>query len=86
MQITAELRNWKKATYLNGDIYWGNVYNDTKGRFKNGALIRTSLVKAVQVHSCGSDILAITLNSVYLLKEEHRFTEPRTEAQMCPAT
>lgn len=88
MQITAELRNWKKATYLNGDIYWGNVYNDTKGRFRNGARIHTSLVTGYSPDLNDEETTFVhTLNSVYLIRKDQEYRPPvegLSEAQGAP--
>lgn len=60
-RVTARLENWRIEKTRYGQIYWGNVYGDAKGRFYDGQHIHTSLV----VKREGQVIY--TLNSVYQL-------------------
>lgn len=61
-QYDAELRNYKiLPAYAGGLVATGEVYNDSKGRFADGELIRTSPVKVVK------DGILITRNTRYKL-------------------
>jgi hypothetical protein len=61
-QYDAELHNYKiLPAYGGGLVASGNVYKDSKGRFYDGELIRTSLVKDVK------DGILITRNTRYKL-------------------
>jgi hypothetical protein len=58
----AELHNYKiLPAYAGGLVATGEIYNDSKGRFADGELIRTSLVKDVE------DGIIITRNTRYKL-------------------
>lgn len=57
----AELHNWGKA----GNRYFGEIYNDTKGRFEDGTSVNTSSAVAVE-----GDIL-VTKNTRYKLVNQH---------------
>ena len=60
----AELREWvhtPPAIGIHSGFYHGYIYNDTKGRFPDDTLIRTS-----EVVSVDGDILK-TLNTTYKL-------------------
>lgn len=46
-------------------IYWGNVYGDTKGRFRGGELIHTSWV----VSGPDENGIIKTRNSVYKIED-----------------
>ncbi len=55
------LENW---SYKEGDLLvWGNVYDDTKGRFEDGSYIHTSQIVHLDIE--GGHVR--TLNSLYLL-------------------
>lgn len=58
--ITATLKNW----YFVDGVIFGDIYEDTKGRFKDGAHVRTSRILAI------TDNVAQTLNSVYKLENK----------------
>ena len=60
-QITGKLERWRIQRYPQGVIYWGFIYGDTKGRFRDGAYIHTSLVEKREEQTI------YTLNSVYEL-------------------
>lgn len=63
-QITGRLENWTIQKYPEGEIYWGSIYGDNKGRFLDGTFIHTSLVT-----SRAGDLIH-TLNSTYILGKE----------------
>ena len=71
MQVTATLKQWKKGTGWYHSCYWGNIYNDSKGRWSDGTRIHTSSVK--EKKDMGDHYLLITLNSVYILPKEEEF-------------
>lgn len=71
-KITGKLEQWSKDPMFN--IYWGYVYGDTKGRFRDGTWIHTSSVVKVE------DGFVHTLNSLYELGEP-MFIEPREEVK-----
>ena len=58
MTITATLKN---ACRL-GDVYFGDIYGDTRGRFTDGTPVRTSKVLSV----IGN--LVTTQNSIYQIE------------------
>lgn len=62
-KVTGILRNW---VWDKRGIYWGNVYNDINGRFRDGTWIHTSLVEEYNPDAKRGDLIT-TLNSVYLL-------------------
>ena len=53
--VTAKLKN----AYRIGNVYSGNIYGDTRGRFPDGELVRTSAVQSVDGN------IVTTANSVY---------------------
>lgn len=55
MTITAKLKN----AYRIGDVYFGDIYGDTRGRFSDGTPVRTSKVLSVNGN------LVTTQNSIY---------------------
>jgi hypothetical protein len=62
MEYDAELHNYEENHYSDTKSYYtGNIYADTKGRFCNGAIIRTSLSVKVE------DGILHTLNTRYKL-------------------
>ncbi len=62
LHYDAELHNYKiLPAYAGGLVATGEVYNDSKGRFADGELIRTSLVNDVE------DGILITRNTRYKL-------------------
>lgn len=63
MKATALLYNWHRF----GQKIIGEIYGDTKGRFKDGELIRTSTVERFDGD------LVFTRNSVYKLGKELRY-------------
>jgi hypothetical protein len=78
MEITATLTNWKFVPNEYGGYIWGNVFGDTKNRFRDGTRIHTSQIKAVEDTPGGK--VAITLNSNYLL------SEAQLEGRRCEAS
>jgi hypothetical protein len=63
-EITGTLKEWAIHTWpgTNKKVAIGKVYNDTKGRFPDGYVIRTSYIVAEQ------DGYIRTRNSVYKLE------------------
>ena len=55
------LENW----YKRGEVYCGQIYGDTKGRFQDGEMIHTSRVVS------RDDYTIRTLNSIYTLGDPH---------------
>ena len=55
--ITGTLQNWAKS----GQVFYGEIYGDSKGRFPDGTPIRTSRVEEI----VGDTVY--TLNSIYKL-------------------
>ena len=53
--VTAKLKN----AYRIGKVYSGNIHGDTRGRFPDGELVRTSAVQSVDGN------IVTTANSVY---------------------
>lgn len=63
VQVTADLSNWWKDPFYN--VYNGLIYNDTKGRWKDGTAIHTSdIVNTDEYNDC---FIVTTRNSVYRL-------------------
>ena len=67
MGPTGRLENWRFDA--NNGVLWGNLFNDTRQRWEEGAYIHTSYVKA-QVFNEG-DVVQ-TLNSSYLLGQQQQ--------------
>lgn len=72
-EVTARLENWR----LDGfgfDIIWGEIYDDSKGRFPDGTTIHTSSIpgykEKAKKFKKGDRVQ--TLNSVYLLGNKKR--------------
>lgn len=58
------LKNWEIQKYWDGSmVIRGDIYNDSRGRFKDGTPIRTSKLKYVDFEK----LLAKTKNSLYNL-------------------
>lgn len=57
VEYDAELRNWREL----GNAYYGEIWNDSKGRFPNGHTVKTSKVVKVE------DNILHTRNTRYLL-------------------
>lgn len=51
--------------FIAGNMAWGEVYNDGKGRFADGTHIRTSLIQ--EIYEEDGKTFAKTMNSVYEL-------------------
>lgn len=71
-EITGRLENWYFDLYFN--VIWGQVYDDSKGRFIDGTLIHTSDLIIPRNHTrkdppVEGDIMQ-TRNSRYLLGKE----------------
>lgn len=76
MTITGELREWQADhSFPKHVIYWGRVFGDVKGRFKDGSRIHTSYVKHVE--DCGDHLILTTRNSVYKLMKDQAYVHPR---------
>lgn len=82
MKITAELRNWH---YNEGwNVFTGDIYDDTKGRWEDGTHIHTSTV--VERIDDGERELIVTRNSVYVIYPDKASREDHTEEFVSPAT
>jgi hypothetical protein len=64
VQPTATLRDCSKDYYGKQYIVWGNIYGDTRGRWRDGTRIHTSDVKSFDE---ATQILH-TLNSSYKIE------------------
>ncbi len=62
--VTGRLENWRRLPTAIGDIVFGDVFEDAKGRFPDGSTIRTS-----PVVSTTGDLL-FTTYSIYRLGKE----------------
>lgn len=58
-EVTGRLENWRWSPLEH--VYWGNIYDDIRGRFFDGQYIHTSYV------ICAEGDIAHTLNSTYKL-------------------
>lgn len=65
MEITARLENWVRDPIFR--IIWGNVYDDSRGRFPDGTLIHTSDIDVKELSNASEGECVDTLNSRYLL-------------------
>lgn len=72
-EVTGILKNWKIVNSYGFDIVWGNVYDDAKERFSDGAYIHTSYVTEKQDH--GDYYIFVTRNSIYRCKKEEEVIE-----------
>lgn len=68
MEYTARLENWVKDD--THSVIWGFVYEDSKGRFRDGTWIHTSYIDADLFISAKEDDVVKTLNSSYLLGKQ----------------
>lgn len=57
--ITGRLRNASRINTSHGTYVRGEVYGDTKGRFVDGEVIRTSVVVTIEGN------VVLTRNSIY---------------------
>lgn len=62
VEITGTLKNVVRERHPIGDVLWGNIYGDVKGRFPDGHFVRTSLVQ----HFDGD--VVYTRNSTYKIE------------------
>jgi hypothetical protein len=58
------LKNWELKRVGDVVVAWGNIYNDVKGRFKDGTYIHTSRIVVADLERG----LIQTKNSVYKLE------------------
>lgn len=58
------LKNWRFQRVGNAVVAWGEIYNDIKGRFKDGTSIHTSRIVVADFERG----LIQTKNSVYKLE------------------
>lgn len=65
MRVTAELRDWHY--HQDYEVYTGEIFNDSKHRWKDGHRIVTSHVE--NIVSFEHEIIVETLNSVYYLRK-----------------
>ena len=65
-EITGVLEDWKVIPILGRKVLLGYIYGDSKGRFEDGTIVRTSLLtgKTTDLKKGG---IVTTLNSVYKL-------------------
>lgn len=74
MEVTGRLEDWThdKEGF---NVIWGHVYEDVRGRFRDGTWIHTSVLRhpKIAVHKEG-DIVR-TLNSTYLLGKPREIKE-----------
>ena len=61
-KVTATLENWTQI----GQVIYGQIYGDTRGRFVDGQQVRTSRLDEI-VHDDDMVKYAYTQNSVYKL-------------------
>jgi len=70
LQFDAVLEDWFVITTSRADLCYvqliGTVWNDRKGRFRNGRMLRTSALLASDVVPATGAVVR-TLNSIYLL-------------------
>lgn len=68
-EVTATLKDWSIHTFSGGDgkFLHGRIYNDTKHRWENGHVIRTSLVLSMSEDEPKEGVIVTTANSTYLL-------------------
>lgn len=79
--LTGRIENWYVDVY-GFPVLWGDVYEDTKGRFKDGTHIHTSQITEKQVGELTEGYVLVTLNSVYLLGKslaDHAFEQEEAE-------
>ena len=69
--VTGELRDQSYHKY--GNYLIGRVYNDVKGRWNDGKLIRTSSARAIYRYEL-LDIV-VTQNSTYLLYHDQEWKD-----------
>lgn len=58
-EVTGTLKNWKRV----GQVIYGDIYGDTKGRFVDGTNVRTSRIEEI----VGNTVY--TANSIYELED-----------------
>jgi hypothetical protein len=68
-EVTADLREWYYSPSHN--IYYGRIYNDSKGRWSDGKHIHTSNVTYIS-RGDPEFIYVKTLNSVYRLRPDDK--------------
>lgn len=67
MSLTGRIENWSYDKV--NHVIWGNVYEDARGRFVDGAHIHTSNLRHPKDTEFKSGMIVNTLNSTYLLGE-----------------
>lgn len=67
-KITAEIRGWTIADEGPFTISWGDIYGDTKKRWRDGTSFHTSAIKNIEETS--DAFIVTTLNSIYELKKD----------------
>jgi len=70
LEVTADLKDWVEMPTSTGEFYciWGTAANDSKGRFPDGHIVRTSAIVKVE------EGIAVTLNSAYRLLSQKETT------------
>jgi hypothetical protein len=66
MEYTAELRDWSIIQMGKYSFAFGAIFHDSRGRFPDGELVRTSAIKSRDAD------MVITRNSTYKLIGEER--------------
>lgn len=59
------LKNWKFTVLTGHYCIYGEIYNDTKNRFIDGTVVRTSKIKSIDFEN----MIVITQNTTYKLAE-----------------
>ena len=63
-EITGRLEQWSGIGSA-GSVLYGQIYNDSKGRFDDGTFVRTSFLS--ENYELGEGLVVKTKNSAYLL-------------------
>ena len=67
IEVTATLENWDYAINTMGDVlFFGEIHNDVKGRWRDGMRVRTSIVQGTWSSFKEGDVVH-TQNSTYQL-------------------
>jgi hypothetical protein len=66
MKYDATLRNWSEVTIAGITVVYGNIYGDSKKRFRDGDRVRTSRVSTLD----RTTNILVTKNTTYKLDTE----------------
>ena len=69
--VTGELRKWQY--HEKGNFYTGYLFNDKKGRWRDGQFMLTSSVQEAHVYE--DYYIIVTMNSTYLLKKSEEWKD-----------